>query len=464
MGIYTIYYPIWKEALLLAWPVFLNHIFTTAMRTTDMLLMGFFGPAAVTAVGLGDVWERIVLRIGLGLGAGSISLISQESGIDAKISARNAETVLTQILITGAIAGIPFMIIGWLIPEQLIEILGAAPEVIVLAAQYLLIIFSAAPFRIISLISARALQGSGDTRTPMIIGIISNVVNIGLSAGLALGIGFFPELGVIGVGWGTFTAKFIAAILYIIIFLLPRSKLNLRYPREGWDFTITKQLLIVSIPRSLQGGYQSLIAFPFNSLVLLFGTEAAAAYHIARRIQQQLMAPLHRSYGTVATILTGNRLGQKGYQDSRKVAKGMLWLTAITITFIGTNLFIFAPGLVKIFTEDAATIPFAVGFLRALSLGAPIIAVYRVLSGVLTGAGDTKTPFYGMVISQTLFKMGLSYILSVTLGLNITGIFIGLICDYIVQTFWVLRRFRTNKWITDAREMINDRHRKAHSD
>ncbi len=177
------------------------------MRTTDMILMGLFGPAAVTAVGLGNVWEQIVLRLGLGLGAGSISLIAQESGLQNDESIQNTELVLTQVLMTGVVLGFPFVIIGLSIPENLIEILGAAPDVIVLAAQYLLVIFSAAPFRIINLISSRALQGTGDTRTPMVVGVISNLINIGFSIALALGIGFFPKLGVIGVGWGTFIAK-----------------------------------------------------------------------------------------------------------------------------------------------------------------------------------------------------------------------------------------------------------------
>lgn len=104
---FGVYYPIWKEALILAWPVMLNHIFTTAMRTTDMILMGFFGPAAVTAVGLGDVWESIILRIGLGLGTGSISLISQESGSNSLLADVNKDIILSQVIYVAFIMGIP---------------------------------------------------------------------------------------------------------------------------------------------------------------------------------------------------------------------------------------------------------------------------------------------------------------------------------------------------------------------
>src|SRR6056297_3991563 len=173
MSLFITYLPVWQEAYILAWPVMLNHIFTTAMRTTDMILMGFFCPAAVTAVGLGDVWERIILRIALGLGSGSISLISQESGTNTIKAQKNKDEVLSQVIFASILIGIPFIIIGWAIPEKLISVLGAAPEVVKLGAQYLLIIFSAAPFRIIAIIAARAMQGTGDTKTPMVVEIIS---------------------------------------------------------------------------------------------------------------------------------------------------------------------------------------------------------------------------------------------------------------------------------------------------
>jgi Na+-driven multidrug efflux pump len=116
----------------------LNHIFTTAMRTTDMILMGFFGPAAVTAVGLGDVWESIILRIGLGLGTGSISLISQESGTNTAAAKANKDTILSQVIFISFLLGIPFIFAALIFAEEMIALLGAAPKVIELGAQFLL--------------------------------------------------------------------------------------------------------------------------------------------------------------------------------------------------------------------------------------------------------------------------------------------------------------------------------------
>ncbi|HKL12728.1 MAG TPA: MATE family efflux transporter [Halanaerobiales bacterium] len=460
MVLFITYLPVWQEAFILAWPVILNHIFTTAMRTTDMILMGFFGPAAVTAVGLGDVWERIILRIGLGLGTGSISLISQETGTQTKQASKNADEILSQVIFASIIIGIPFIVIGWLIPDTLIRILGAAPKVIELGAQYLLIIFSAAPFRIISIIAARAMQGTGDTKTPMVVEIVGNIINITLSIVLALGIGPFPNYGVLGVGIGTFTAKFISALIYILIFLSNKSKFNLQIPSKDWDLTIIRQLFKVSMPKILQGIYQSLITFPFNSLVLVFGTEAAAAYHISRRIHQQLIAPLHRSYYTVTTIMGGQKLGAGQPEESKKTTRGMLWLTVFTIGGFALILYFTAPWLIKIFTNDQITISYGIRFLKALSIGAPILTIYGVFAGMLNGAGNTKTALFGNLFSQTIFKLGLSYLLSIIFNLGLIGILIGLVIDFLVRALWVGKKYLKGDWVAEAGKMIDERRAK----
>ncbi|MFW5885926.1 MAG: MATE family efflux transporter [Halanaerobium sp.] len=457
MALFTAYLPLWKEALILAWPVMLNHIFVTAMRTTDMILMGYFGPAAVTAVGLGDVWESIILRIGLGLGSGSISLISQESGSNTAAARANKDLVLSQVIFVSLIIGIPFIFIALLFAEEMIAVLGAAPEVIKLGAQYLMIIFAAAPFRIISIIAARALQGSGDTRTPMVVEVISNIINILVSVGLALGIGFFPKIGVPGVGIGTFTAKTISAVIFILIFMSSKSEFNLKNPINSWNFILIKQLFKVSTPKILEGLYQSLITFPFNSIVLLFGTEAAAAYHIARRVFQQLIAPMHRSYYTVTAILSGQKIGAARVEDSKKTVEAMLILTVLSIGSFSLLIFFSSPYLVRLFGDNPAALAMAVRFLKALSIGGPVITIYGVLAGHLNGAGNTRSALYGNLLSQTFLKLGLSYLLGVYLNLGLVGVLIALPADFFGRALWVGRKYLSNDWIEEADFMISER-------
>jgi len=339
----------------------------------------------------------------------------------------------------------------------MIALLGAAPEVIELGAQYLLIIFAAAPFRIVSIIAARALQGSGDTKTPMIVEVISNFINIIVSVTLALGIGFFPKIGVPGVGIGTFTAKTISAVIFILIFLSSKSEFNLKNPLKNWNFILIKQLFKVSAPKITEGLYQSLITFPFNAIVLLFGTEAAAAYHIARRVFQQLIAPMHRAYYTVTAILSGQKIGSGDIEGSKKTVEAMLILTIFSIGGFSLLIYFTSPYLVRLFGDNPETLAAAVRFLKALSIGGPVITIYGVLAGHLNGAGNTRSALYGNLLSQTLFKLVLSYILGVTFELGLLGVLIALPADFFGRAIWVGRKYLSYDWIAEADLMIKER-------
>ncbi len=113
--------------------------------------------------------------------------------------------------------------------------------------------------------------------------------------------------------------------------------------------------------------------------------------------------------------------------------------------------------MIRIFTEDAATISYGIRFLKALSIGAPILTIYAVFAGQLNGAGNTKTALFGNFLSQTTFKLGLSYLLSIIFNLGLIGILIGLIIDFMVRVLWVGRKYLKGDWVEEAGRMIEER-------
>ena len=159
---------VWRRVLDLSWPVMVQHVFRTLMRTTDVVVTGLFSPAAVAAVGLADLYARFPLRIGLGLGSGAIALSSQDTGSEAL---ENRDEAVTQALLLGLLAGVPFAAFGVLFGEQAIALLGAPENVARMGGAYLAVIFLSASARHVALVAAQivlagALQGGSDTRTP----------------------------------------------------------------------------------------------------------------------------------------------------------------------------------------------------------------------------------------------------------------------------------------------------------
>ncbi|MGQ4555124.1 MATE family efflux transporter [Halobellus sp. GM3] len=442
---------IWRQTASLGWPVAVQQTLNTLMRTVDILITGFFSPAAVAAIGLADLYSRVPLRIGMGLGSGAIALSSQETGRGSDVSRDRA---ITQALLVGALCGVPLVAVGLLFSQFMIGVLGAESEVVRLGSQYLAIIFAAAPMRIVGFVGARSLQGTGDTFTPMVVNGSATTINILLSVGLGLGVAGLPRLGIVGVGIATAVGRTVEALLFVGAILSDRTSVSLARPR---GLTITRQLFAVSVP-DIAGGLSSELAnFPFNSLVLLFGTEANAAYHIANRIYQQFTAPLFRAFRTVASILVGQELGAGRPDEARYVAGAVCALSLSVLGAAGALLFVGAEPLAVLFTRDAATVAHAVGFNRAFAVSMVFIGVYFPLSGALKGGGDTRTPFYAGLVGSYVFLLGASYLFAITLGFGLTGVFAGIVLSYVSRAVIVGSGVLWGGWTDLAARMIAER-------
>lgn len=442
---------VWRRAASLGWPVAVQQTFTTLMRTVDIIVTGLFSPAAVAAVGLADLYAQLPLRVGLGLGAGAITLSSQDTGRDAEVSRDRA---ITLALGLGALCGVPLVAAGLLFGGPLIALLGAEPDVVRLGGLYLTLVFGVAPMRIVGLVGARALQGAGDTRTPMLLNGSVNLLNALLTVSLGLGLGPFPRLAIVGVGLATAISRTIEAGVVILAIWTPRVPLSLD---PTWDPTIAKQVVSVSLPTFAEGMSSSLANFPFNSLILLFGTEANAAYHIARRVYQQLAGPFYRSASTVTSIIVGQTLGDGAARDAHDNAVAVVALAFGLLTAAGVVMFLGAERLVALFTGDPTTRRHAVAFTRVYAVSMPLFGLFFPFSGALRGAGDTRTPFYARLVAAFVFMLGGSYLLAVPLELGLVGVYAGMVLSYACMAAIVVVGFYRGDWAATAASMIAER-------
>jgi len=442
---------VWTRVLLLAWPIMAEQTTRTLMRTVDIIVTGLLSPAAIAALGLADLYARLPLRIGLGLGGGAIALSSQDTGSGA-LDTRNE--AITQAILLGAVAGIPFMIFGVVLSEFAIEILGAESEVVEYGAIYLAIIMATAPARHVGIIAARALQGTGDTISPMIVNVIANIMNVIGSFTLGLGMFGAPRLEVVGIGLATAVANVFTALALLGIIAGPWREGSFVMPR---DWVIAKQLLTVSAPRIAEGLVATVIEFPFNSLLLMISTEANAAYQVGRRLYQQITSPLSRGYNVAASIVIGQYLGEGDPEAARFNGWAIAGLGLATVGVIGIVLAGFAQEFVAIFTDDPETADHAVTFARAYGLGAPFLITYIVIAGALQGAGQTMVPFIARSSGLFLFYLCLSYLLAIQLGWGVLGVAIGVFLYYLWALLVVTWAYVNWDWAGKAARMMAER-------
>ncbi|WP_281195928.1 MATE family efflux transporter [Halorubrum sp. F4] len=448
---------VWKRVFALAWPVMAEQTFRTAMRTTDVVVSALFSPAAVVAIGLADLYARFPLRIGLGLGGGAIALSSQDTG--ASETATRDEAI-TQAVLLGALAGIPFVLFGLFLGEAAIDVFGrligreTPPEVVSLGSAYLAIVFATAPARHVALVAARALQGTGDTRTPMYVNVLANSVNIVGSVVLGLGLFGLPRLEIVGVGLATATANVLTAGLLCAAIRGPWTDAGFVRPR---DPTIARQLLRVSAPRVAEGFSSEAAEFPFNALLLGFEEAVNAGFQIGRRVYQQVTGPLSRGYNVAASVLVGQALGAGDPDEARFDGWAVAGLALVSVGSIGLALVALAPRVVRLFTSDPATVEYAVDFAGVYGLAGGALACFSSLSGALQGASETRIPFAARLTGMFGLFLGASWVLGRTAGLGPPGAYVGVFLAYCWMALVVAVGFRHSGWAARAAGMMAER-------
>lgn len=425
-------------------------VLRSLMRTTDVFVAASISPAAAAAVGIGDSFNRIVNRVGNSLGDATIALSSQDTGVEAL---GNRDEAISQSLMMSFALGFVFVVFGLLFSFTAIELMGAETAVIRLGGQYLTIIMIIAPLYQVNRVAVRAIQGTGDTQTPMYIRGGTNILNIVGTVVLAYGLGPFPQLSVVGIGLATALGEGVTTLLFLALIYGPWTDLNLVRPS---DLIVTKQLVTVSVPKAAEGGVIAIAEIPFNSLLLSFGTEVNAAYHIANRIYRQLLNPARSGLSVAANILVGQSLGT----DAEQAYFNGLATIGLSVLIIGVLSGILYGGagiIVGIFTRSPVTAPPAIRFTQAFAIAGVFHAVAGGFKGALRGGSETRSPFVALLFGTFVFLLGVSYVGGIYLGLGVIAISLGIVLDFIWRAGFLGIVYYRRNWIDFGTNLMEGR-------
>jgi len=443
-----------EEAFDLALPVMVTGTIRTILRTADFFMVSLALPAAAVA-GLEFAFQYFFVGFGLALAlsSGTISVVSRFKGAE---NHDRANFAIKQSLWLAVLIALPLTAVAQLFAAPLVDLLTDDPAAIEQGAIYLRIVTYALVFRFWSMIAARALQGSGDTRTPMYVNLITVPTNIALNAVLIFGLGPFPELGIAGAAWGTTISESLGALIFFYILVAGNHDVTLRLGGRQWDTGLAKELVRVSAPLAGSRLVGTFGRFPFLFVLGVLGTPVVAAFAIGRRVIMLAMMPAW-GYSTASSTLVGQSLG--GGDEAEATAYG--WDTTrialVTQLLIAGVMALFARPIATVFTAE--TVELTTEFIRVFALTVGGFSVARSMQGALRGAGDTTWPFYGKILGL-VGRLGIvalalpagmaftffGFSIAPGLGLGVAAAYAAILVDFYVQAGVNTVRFASGKW------------------
>src|SRR5215211_1235965 len=333
----------------LAWPVIGENFLETLLGIVDTLLVAGLGAVAIAGVGSALQVMFFMISALSALAIGSAVLVAQAVG--AGDTAR-AGRLGRQSLIWSVLFSIPLTFVGFLLSGPIIGLFGLEPQVAQIGVQYLQVTMATVVVLVALFIGGGVSRGAGDSRTPMRVTAMANLLNVALAYSLIYGHFGLPALGPVGSAWATFIARSFALVLLLAALWRGRNGVSISGP-GGWlpDFGVARQVLTIGIPAAFE---QVLVSSGFLALALVvarLGTDVLAAQRITFNALALSFLP-GIGFSIAATALVGQSVGARRIGEGGAAARVATTWAVIWMSAIAALLIIFAPQVMRLFSND----------------------------------------------------------------------------------------------------------------
>ena len=436
----------------LAWPTMLEQMLQVAAQYVDSAMVGRLGAAATAAVGATSTINWMVGSTLSALGVGFLAFIAREYGAERYENARRA---VAQSVLAAIVSGLLFTVAALSLARFIPGWMNADPDIRPAASKYFFIIYTPMLLRAAMVIFGTVLRASGDTRTPMKVNVLMNLVNVVLNflliyrtrelrlLGATLRIPG-AGLGVTGAAIGT-AAGFAVGGAAMTVALWRHPYISPRGRSLRPDPDILKPCLRVAMPAALQRFGTSFGYVAFASLINSLGTVSTAAHAIANTAESAFYIP---AYGiqTAAATLVGNANGMKDREYMRSITRTLLILEPSLMAVSGAVLFILAPRMMALFTPDAEVIALGTKVLRMVAVTEPLYGIAVVLEGIFMGVGDTVYAFCCNIVGMWGVRVLGTAILVKGFGLGLTAAWGAMIAHNMLLCILFALRYRSQRW------------------
>ena len=296
--------PLFWRLIIFALPIMATGILQMLYNTADKIVVGQFSgdPNALGAIGSTTFISGLIINFMAGLGSGAGVIVSQAFGAKRDDETRRAvHTALIAAVGVAVIMGC----IAFATAAPLLKLLGTKAQFMDGALLYLNIIYSGILATSVYNTAAAIFRAVGDSRTPLILGSISGLMNVLLNLVFVLGFG----MSVAGVALATIISQYFSAAASIVI-LHKRKGESYSFSTKALrcDRRLLGRIIRIAIPTGLQSTCFSVTNMITTSAVNTFDPAYVTAHSVAGNIDGMLDSTA-LAFSQAAMSAAGQNLG-----------------------------------------------------------------------------------------------------------------------------------------------------------
>ncbi len=373
-----------RTLIIISIPTIIEEILATLLQYVDTAMVGRLGEQATASVSVTTTVSWLVGSVASALGVAALAMIAKAVGSgDTKLTKR----ISSQVLLLASICGVVLSVVSMALSPFIPRWMGAEQSIWKAASTYFFIISTGTVFRAWNSILGAAIRATKDTKTPMIINLAVNILNVVLNYLFIYGCG----LGVTGAAAATALSYGISGILMFAAYRR-NEYLCWEWKKFRPDTAIIRECIQLSLP-VLGTGITSCFGYVvFASLVTGMGNTVFAAHSIAVTAETIFYIP---GYGlrTATSTMVGNALGEGNHKKIETVGSMSVVITMGMMVLNGFLLYFAALPLMQLFTPSMEVAGLGAGMLRMVAFSEPFFGLMIVVEGIFYGLGRTRYAF-----------------------------------------------------------------------
>ena len=368
------------KLLIFALPIAASSIVQLLFNAADLAVIGkFCGSDPLAAVGANTFIITLIIGLFVGLSVGSNAVISLKIGMG---DLKSIEDCVHTSILTAIISGIFLAVVGQFIAYPILAALSTPESIIDMAVTYFKIYFIGMPFIMLYNFCAAIMRSRGDTRRPLIILVISGIINVILNLILVL----VFNLGVAGVAIATTISGAISAIILTALLCKEEYPFTLKLSKLRLNPSVLKMIAAVGIPAGMQGMLYSISNTVIQSCMNILGSDVVAANSAALNYEY-IVCYMFQAFSTAAMTFIAQNYGAGNIKRCQQIALRVIVLNTITIVAIGAVIYIFAYPMSLVFTSNPTVAELSEYRLRVLMAFTVVNSLIEIISGIMRGYG-----------------------------------------------------------------------------
>ncbi|MCR5161181.1 MAG: MATE family efflux transporter [Lachnospiraceae bacterium] len=434
------------DALQMAWPAVLESFFVALAGMIDTMMVATLGSYAVAAVGLTQQPKFISLTVFFGINVAVSAIVARRKGEQRR---RAANEMLATALIVATALCILITVLFLAGTPAMMRFAGSNADTHQSAVIYFRIIIGGSFFNVITMVINAAQRGSGNTRISMITNLVSSCVNILFNYLLIGGHFGFPALGVTGAALATVLGTVVAFMMsvrslflknsYVSIPLILREKIG--FAGDALQNIIRLGLNICFENLAMRVGFVATAM-----LAARLGTDEFAAHNVGMNIMG-LAFSFADGMQAAGVALSGEALGAGDKERAKQygsICQHIGLGISVCLSFL---LIIGGRWFFSLYFTEPHIIDMGVLICRFICVIVLLQISQVIFSACLRAAGDVRYTLVVSLISVTLIRTVVTWLLVVVFHLGLTGIWLGVLSDQASRFLLMRHRFREGKWV-----------------